>query len=140
MFTNKFVSHNSDEVMVSIPNTDLLKERVSNLSRVRYSQVKQILRIRYDDVDKIPALIEQIKVEIQKACPSVVVDGSRPFRVHWTSMNTDHCEITVDTRHHIKPVGDAYLDNKQNVLTAIYTALKRHNCKLVESPVSIKLP
>jgi hypothetical protein len=130
----------SDEVLVSIPNTDLLKERVSNLSRVRHSQVKQILRIRYDDVDKIPILIDQIKYEIKKVCPSIIADGSRPFRVHWTAINNDHCEITVDTRHHIKPIGDAYLDNKQNVLTAIYTALKRHNCKLVESPVSIKFP
>jgi hypothetical protein len=125
---------------VSIPNTDLLKERVSNLSRVRFSQVKQILRLRYEDVEKIPALIEQIKKEIQRACPYVVVDGSRPFRVHWTSMNHDHCEITIDTRHHIKPVGDAYYDNRQNLLTAIYAALKRHNCKLVDTPVSIRLP
>ena len=53
----------SDEIMISIPNADLLKERLSNLSRVRHSQVKQVLRLRYDDVDKIPSLIEQIKYE-----------------------------------------------------------------------------
>jgi hypothetical protein len=125
----------SDEIMVSIPNADLLKERLSNLSRVRHSQVKQILRLRYEDVDKIPALINQIKHEIKRTCPSVIADGSRPFRVHWTAMNQDHCEITVDTRHLIKPVGDAYLDNKQGVLSAIYSALKRHNCKLVDYPM-----
>lgn len=130
----------SDEIMISIPNADLLKERLSNLSRVRHSQVKQVLRLRYDDVDKIPSLIEQIKHEIKKSCPSLIVDGSRPFRVHWTAMNQDHCEITVDTRHTIKPVGDAYLDNKQNVLTAIYTALKRYNCKLVDNPIVMKSP
>jgi hypothetical protein len=125
--------------LISIPNADLLKERVSNLSRVRHSQVKQIIRLRYDDVDKIPTLIRDMKHEIKKTCPSVIVDGSRPFRVHWTAINDDHCEITIDTRHHIKPVGDAYLDNKQNVLTAIYSALKRHNCKLVEAPMLGKM-
>ena len=130
----------SDEIMISIPNADLLKERLSNLSRVRHSQVKQVLRLRYDDVDKIPPLIEQIKHEIKKNCPSLILDGSRPFRVHWTAMNHDHCEITVDTRHMIKPVGDAYLDNKQNVLTAIYTALKRYNCRLVDNPIVMKNP
>jgi Mechanosensitive ion channel len=129
----------SDEIMVSIPNADLLKERVSNLSRVRNSQVKQIIRLRYDDVDKIPTLIKEIKYEIKKHCPSVILDGSRPFRVHWTAINDDHCEITIDTRHLIKPVGDAYLDNKQNVLTAIYSALKRYNCKLVEAPIVAKM-
>lgn len=131
------VVRGSDEIMVSIPNTDLVRERVSNLSRVRLSQVKQVLRLRYDDADKIPMLIDRIKYEIKMSCPELIVDGSRPFRVHWTSMNSDHCELTIDTRHRVKPTGDVYLDNRQSVLTAIHRALRRHNCKLVETPAFI---
>lgn len=127
------VIRGSDEVMVSVPNTDLVRERISNLSRLRLSQVKQVLHIDYNDADKIPQLIDRIKFEIKLSCPELITDGSRPFRVHWTAIKNDHCEITVDTRHNIKPTGDVYLENKQNVLQAIHRALKRHSCKLVES-------
>ena len=121
-----------DEVMVSIPNSQLLNQKVSNLSRVRKSQVKQVLRVKLEDADKIPLLIDRIKHEIKLACPELITDGTRPFRVYWTAINEDHCEITIDTRFHIKPTGDVYLINKQNVLAAIHRALKRHDVKLVE--------
>jgi len=124
----------NDEVMVSVPNSHLLSQRVSNLSRVRRSQVKQVLRVRLEDADQIPDLIDSIKREIQDACPELITDGSRPFRVHWTNINADHCEITVDTRFTIKPTGDVYLANKQNVLSAIHRALKENNVKLVQPP------
>jgi len=121
-----------DEVMVSIPNSQLLNQKVSNLSRVRMSQVKQVLRVKLEDADKIPLLIDRIKHEIKLACPELITDGTRPFRVYWTAINEDHCEITIDTRFRIKPTGDVYLINKQNVLAAIHRALKRHDIKLVE--------
>jgi len=127
------VLRRGDEVTVSIPNSHLLNQRVSNLSRVRRSQVKQVLRVSLDDADKIPVLIDRIKHEIRMACPELITDGSRPFRVYWTAINPDHCEITIDSRFHIKPTGDVYLNNKQNVLAAIHRALKQTDTKLVVS-------
>ena len=126
----------SDEVMVSIPNSQLMSQRVSNLSRVRRSQVKQVLRVALDDTDKIPALIASIKLEIRSACPELITDGSRPFRVFWTAINRDHCEVTIDTRFNIKPKGDVYLINQQNVLAAIHRALMQNNVTLARSSLA----
>ena len=120
----------NDEVMVSIPNSHLMSQRVSNLSRVRRSQVKQALRVSLDDADKIPTLIDNIKREIRAACPELITDGSRPFRVYWTAINPDHCEVTVDTRFNIKPKGDVYLTNQQNALAAIHRAVQQTNVTL----------
>ena len=124
------VLRRGDEVMVSIPNSHLMSQRVSNLSRVRRSQVKQVLRVSLDDAEKIPTLIDNVKREIRAACPELITDGSRPFRVYWTAINPDHCEVTIDTRFNIKPKDDVYLTNQQNALAAIHRAVKQTNVTL----------
>ena len=55
-----------DEVITKIPNTQLSDIRISNRSRLKFSQVKQKLRFRYEDIDKIPSLVEDIRVIVQK--------------------------------------------------------------------------
>lgn len=120
----------SDEMLVSVPNTDLVKQRVSNLSRVRLSQVKQVLKVKVDDAESIPFLLDIIRHEIRMVCPKLVTDGSRPFRVAWTGIIDDGThEITIDTRHKIKPTSDEYWTNRQNLLAAIQRALKQHRSK-----------
>jgi len=121
------VLRGSDELMVTIPNADLLSQRVCNLSRIHQSQVKQTLQFSYNDSDKLPQLLQDIKTEIRSSCPTVITDGSRPFRVFWTSYQADHLEVVVDAHFRIKPVGDAYHENKQNVLQAINRAVKKNN-------------
>jgi small-conductance mechanosensitive channel len=82
-----------DDSKLAVPNADLASQQVSNLSRIHRSQVKQTLRFQYEDVDKLPKLIEDIKQEIREACPMLIVDGSRPFRVHFTCYQDDHVSL-----------------------------------------------
>lgn len=116
---------NSDELAVKIPNTHLAGQRIYNLSRTPRSQVKQTLRISYDDASKIPALLENIKEEIKQACPKLITDGSRSFRAHWVNYEADHLQVVVDAHFDIKPTGSEYHENRQNVLEAIYRAVKK---------------
>lgn len=122
----------SDNVLTRVPNTLLSSQKVSNVSRIKKSQVKQTLRFRYDDVDKISEIVEEIRKEIKESCPRLITDGSRPFRVFWTNFNEDHLEVMVDTHHNIAPIGDAYWINRQNVLIAISRAIGRHGVKLAQ--------
>jgi small-conductance mechanosensitive channel len=119
------VLRGSDEIMVSIPNGDMLQRQVSNLSRVRFCQVKQMLRFPYKDADKLPALFNAIKEEIRLACPALITDGSRPFRAYWTDYNDEYLGVMVDTHFHLKPIGDEYWENRQRVLQAIDKAVKK---------------
>ncbi|KAL7544109.1 hypothetical protein ACHAXR_013587 [Thalassiosira sp. AJA248-18] len=120
---------NSDELVVGIPNTQLSGQRVYNLSRTPRSQVKQELRVSYDDVAKIPKLLTSIKEEIQKDCPKLITDGSRPFRAHWRNYEDDHLQIVVDCHFLLKPTGGEYWDNRQKVLEAIFRAAKAAGVK-----------
>ncbi len=112
-------------VQIHRPLLQLSGQRVYNLSRTPRSQVKQSLRISYNDADKIPKLLEAIKEEIKEACPKLITDGSRAFRAYWQNYEDDHLAVVVDCHFTIKPTGDEYWSNRQNMLEAIYRAVKK---------------
>jgi small-conductance mechanosensitive channel len=123
----KTVLRGSNEIIITIPNTQLLSQQVCNLSRIHQSQVKQTLRFPYGDSEKLPQLLQDVKTEIRSRCPSVITDGSHPFPCYWTDYADDHLEVIVDAHFQIKPVGDAYPANHQHVLQAIDRAVKKNN-------------
>ncbi|GAX16700.1 hypothetical protein FisN_21Hh141 [Fistulifera solaris] len=124
------VLRGSDEITVNIPNTDLISTPISNLSRIRYSQVKQVLRFSLKDRAILRDVMESIKEEVQLACPEIVTDGSRPFLATLTNYGPGFVEATVDFHFRIRPVGELYWENRQRVLWAIDAALKRHDVEL----------
>lgn len=75
------ILRNSDNTVTRVPNALLAEQKISNVSRVRQSQVKQTLRFHYEDADKLPQVIDDIKEEIKKSCSRMITDGTRPFRV-----------------------------------------------------------
>ena len=115
-----------DETVIRIPNSQIANQRVTNLSRTNLSQVKQTLRFKYDDIDKIPRLVNDIKEEVKHDCPKLITDGSRPCRVFWSSFNDDHIEVNVDFRFNIPMVGDKFHQNRQNCYIAIAKAMKKN--------------
>mgnify|MGYP000399492630 CR=1 FL=1 len=127
----------SDELVTSIPNTQLADLRISNRSRMKRSQVKQTLRFKHVDIDKIPDLVNEIKDEIAASCPKVITDGSRPFRVWWTDIDSDCVKVMVDCRLRNPPTGDKYYEARQTVMEAIAKALKRKKVDFVAGPTEI---
>ncbi|KAL7538318.1 hypothetical protein ACHAXR_009067 [Thalassiosira sp. AJA248-18] len=103
----------TDELITKIPNSQLYNVRLSNKSRIRYSQVKQDLRFKYRDLEKVPHLCDAIKEEIADSCPIVVTDGSRTFRV------------LVDCRLRTPPTGEKYYEARQGILEAIARAARK---------------
>ena len=121
------VLRGSDEILLSVPNTDLSSQRVSNLSRLRKCQVTQTLRFRQSDIDKLPILIDDLKQEIRDSCPALIRDGTRPFRVVWTDYDKGGLIVKVDAHFNIRPIGDNYWKNREEVLLAIHRTAQRHD-------------
>ena len=121
----------SDDVMLTVPNSDLASEKLSNLSRLTKSQVKQVLRIDYKDVNKVSKLCDDIKTEIAAACPALINDGSRPFRAHWVGYEDLSLNVVVEAHFNIRPIGDDYWDNRQKVLLAINRAVEKNGVAFV---------
>ncbi|OEU17038.1 hypothetical protein FRACYDRAFT_185003, partial [Fragilariopsis cylindrus CCMP1102] len=117
----------SDNILYTIPNTELLTSQTSNLSRVQTCQVHQTLRFPYNVVDKLPKLSNDIKCEIRSSCPSIITDGSHPFQCYWVNFQSNYLEVIVDAHFRTKPVGDVYYENRQRCLQAIDRAVKMND-------------
>eukprot|EP00565_Helicotheca_tamesis_P005881 CAMPEP_0185731754 /NCGR_PEP_ID=MMETSP1171-20130828/13904_1 /TAXON_ID=374046 /ORGANISM="Helicotheca tamensis, Strain CCMP826" /LENGTH=409 /DNA_ID=CAMNT_0028401079 /DNA_START=279 /DNA_END=1508 /DNA_ORIENTATION=- len=118
----------SDESIIVIPNNQVFQQRVMNLGKIQRNQVMQTLWFKYDDIDKMPLVTKKIKEEIMESCPKLI-KINRPFRVHWRNIGRDHLEVVVDCRFNIPFVGDENFDNRQQVLEAIWRAVKQCGMK-----------
>lgn len=116
-----------DNVVTKIPNSQLTAQRISNLSRVKRSRVKQVLRFKYKDLEKLPYLFCEMKDEIQAACPHLICDGTKPFQALLSSYQPDHVEAYVNCHFDIPPATCAYVENRQQVLLAIARAMRKHD-------------
>jgi len=116
----------SDNILYTVPNTELVNKKLSNLSRVNTCQVRQTLRFEYKYMDKLPKLSQDIKSEIRSACSSIITDGSHPFRCYWINFGSKDLEVFVNAHFRIPPVGDAYYENRQLCLQAIDRAIRKN--------------
>jgi small-conductance mechanosensitive channel len=106
-------------------------QRVKNISRIEKCRIQQTLRFKYDDVDKLPKVLDDILEEIKASCPDLITDGSRPLRAVWTEYREDHLRVVVTTNHNCKPIGQKFWETTQEVLMAINRAVKKNDVKFV---------
>lgn len=119
---------------MKISNAEMERLRISNLSLGSTSQVKQKLRFDYSAIENASELVDAIKKEIKEESKGIIIlDGSRPFRVHWTSFGEEWLEITVDCRLRLIPLSDEYYDKQQEILEAIARAAKSCNARFAEN-------
>jgi small-conductance mechanosensitive channel len=117
----------SSEMVTAVPNKELSNQRLTNISRNKFSQVKQKIHFNYSDLDKLPMILREIQREIQESCPVVVTDGSKPFRTYFHSFEDCYLEVIVDVRMTVTPDSDHYYQSREQVLFAIGRAVKRMN-------------
>ena len=127
-----------DEIITRVPNSEVANLKVSNLSRINRSQVKQVLYFDYKDIDKIGDIITDIKTEISRSCPKLVTDGTRPFFCHWRDFKETKLEIVVDAHFTIRHGCAEYFDTRQTVLQAIARAAKKNEAKFAVPILSIR--
>ena len=96
-------------------------------THARYQIVEQTLKFPYSAMDKLSKLSQDIKNEIRSACPSIITDGSRPFRCYWVNFKADYLEVLINAHFRIPPLGDAYYENRQMCLLAIDRAIKNND-------------
>jgi small-conductance mechanosensitive channel len=124
-----------DNIITRIPNSQLTKSRISNLSRCPRSRLRQNLRFKHSDLDKLPALLADIKEEIILSCPKVISDGTKSFHTVVTSFEVDHIQAMVLAHFDIQPVTAEFIRNRHDVLFAIARAMKKHNVEFAIPPV-----
>jgi len=119
----------SSEMVTAVPNKEFSNQRLTNISRNKFSQVEQDVHFEYDDLDKLPVLVDEIKREIINSCPAVVTDGSKPFRVYFHEYADCFLKVKVDVRMIATHNSNSYFHNREQVLLAIGRAVKRMKMK-----------
>lgn len=119
----------SSEMVTAVPNKELSNQRLTNISRNKFSQVKQKIHFAYSDLNKLPWLLREIRREIEQSCPEVVTDGSKPFRTYFHSFEDCYLEVVVDVRMTVTPDSDHYYQSREQVLFAIGRAVDRMKMK-----------
>jgi small-conductance mechanosensitive channel len=112
------------------------RSRLANVSRQQLASVQVTLDISYQEISKLPKLVQQIKSNIveelstyQNAANALVMDGSRPFRVHWREMTEWSIQVVIDTHLRVRPFSDDYWNLRQSILFAISKATEAYNIK-----------
>merc|ERR1712207_13325 len=68
-----------DGHVIQIPNSDVQKQRLVNLSRTDRSQELQTLRFMYEDFNRMNEILEDIKLEIESSCPTTIRELNRAY-------------------------------------------------------------
>lgn len=116
-----------DDLVMKIPNSQLIHQRITNISKAKRSQVKQVLRFKYSDLKKIPAILQEIKEETKTSCPKLISDGSAIYRAVITSYEPDHVQALVNFHFEIPAETEASNRNRQEALLAIARVLEKHS-------------
>lgn len=114
-----------DNIITRIPNSQLTSARIQNLSRVKQSRLKHTVRFRYDDIEKLPDVLKDIKEEIRLSCPKLAT--KRPFHAVLISYEADHINCMVLAHFDIQPSTGAFINNRHDFLLAIARAMRKHN-------------
>ncbi|KAG7339062.1 mechanosensitive ion channel [Nitzschia inconspicua] len=125
-----------NDCIVRVPNTQIAGSRLANVSRQQLASVQVTLDISYQEISKLPKLVQQIKTNIveelstyEDASNVLVMDGSRPFRVHWREMTEWSVQVVIDTHLRVRPFSDEYWNLRQSILFAISKATEAHKIK-----------
>jgi hypothetical protein len=85
----------------------------------------------------LPKICADIKQEIKDSCPSLITDGSRPFRAQFREISKFYLEVVVDARFTQRPACRAYFELKEVVLAAIMRACEQNDvtfaCETVQN-------
>jgi hypothetical protein len=59
--------------------------------------------------------------------PALITDGSRGFSIYWTGIEDGMLEVVINQTHfYIRPIGDAYWENRQKVMKALHKAIEKN--------------
>jgi hypothetical protein len=121
---------------MNVPNQQLARQRVGNLSRSKRSSVIQTVCFSYDDIEKIPQICTDIKSFIKARCPTLETD-IRPFRVTLHDMKRS-LEVGIESYYRLPPFSNAYYENLQNVMFAVADAARKNGVQFNIPAVTVE--
>lgn len=104
-----------------LPNSLFATEYLINLSRMTHRRIEEKLSLRFEDADKIPQIIEQIRTYL-KAHPQI--DSNLPIQVYLLGFKESSIDIECKAYTTITQY-DPYMELRQAALLQIYQLIRQ---------------
>ena len=108
----------------TVPNGFFLGANVINISRQTARVIVINLRVRYEDLETVPAMTSAVEAYL-RAHTAVIQPPKRPIRVHLRDVKDDHAAIRVEAHSHVVKK-DAFLAVNQEITLAIFAIHKKY--------------
>ncbi len=118
-----------------IPNTAFSSIIVENATRMSNRRINETIGIRYDDLDKMTIIIEEINKLLEK---NKKIDQSLKPKVYFKSFSASSCDFFVYAFTHTKD-WDEFLSIKQDVLLEIAKIISKNNAEIAYPTTTVIL-
>lgn len=115
-----------DKRPIYIPNAIFSKLVVVNPSRMSHRQIKETIGLRYRDVDKLKAIIADLKTMLMNA---PTIDQTMPLGAHFSAFGTSSLDILF-YGYSTEITNDKYNQVKETLLFNIIDILNKHQVEL----------
>lgn len=107
----------------TVPNGFFLGANVINITRQTARVLIMNIRVRFDDLNKVPEITREIERYLKNHA-AVVQPPNRPIRVHLRDVQPDHGNIRVEAHSHITKK-DLFLAANQEITLAVFEIVDR---------------
>lgn len=118
-----------------IPNTAFSSIIVENATRMSNRRINETIGIRYDDLDKMTSIIDEINKLLQS---NKNIDQSIKPKVYFKSFSASSCDFFIYAFTHTKD-WDEFLSIKQDVLLQIAKVISKNNAEIAYPTTTIIL-
>ena len=115
-----------DKRPLYVPNSVFTTITVENPSRMTHRRINETISLRYDDIDKVAAIVADIQV-MMRVCPEI--DQDQPVVVNFDRFGDFSLDIAVRALSHVT-AGAEFQRIKQEILLKIADIIARHGAKV----------
>ena len=118
-----------------IPNSAFANIVVENATRMTNRRINQIIGIRYDDLDKIPKIVDDVRIYLESHND---IDQSNKPTVYFHSFSASSCDFFIRAFTKTKDWRE-FLKIKEQVLYKVSEIINNHNAAIAFPTMTIEM-
>ena len=118
-----------------IPNSAFANIVVENATRMTNRRINQIIGLRYDDLDKIPKIVDDIRIYLENHND---IDQSNKPTVYFQSFSASSCDFFIRAFTKTKDWRE-FLKTKEQVLYKVSEIINNHNAAIAFPTMTIEM-
>ena len=118
-----------------IPNSAFANIVLENATRMTHRRINQIIGIRYDDLDKIPKIVDDVRIYLESHND---IDQSNKPTVYFQSFSASSCDFFIRAFTKTKDWRE-FLKIKEEVLYKVSEIINNHNAAIAFPTMTIEM-